>query len=231
MREVYMSKIRTLLVDDHQLFREGMARILSAQPDFEVVGEAGDGLEALIMARGLQPDLILLDVSMPGTDGVEAVTAIKRELPEAIIVMLTIHEEDEILFEALRIGAQGYLLKTTPSKVLLDLLRGTMHGHAAITPALAGRLLDQFRRIEQEDRQHESPPQPVTLTQRELEVLNLVAQGKSDLEIAELLTISIHTVKTHVRNILSKLHLDGRHEAARYALRRELIPPPNDHIT
>ena len=197
-----------------------MARILSAQPDFEIVGEAGDGLEAIVMARGLEPDLVLMDISMPGTDGVEAITAIKCDLPDVIIVMLTIREEDEILFEALSSGAQGYLLKTTPSAVLIDLLRGTMYGHAAITPALAGRLLGEFRRLEQEDRQRETPLQPVSLTQRELEVLSLVAQGKGDLEIAELLTISIHTVKTHVRNILSKLQLDGRSRS------RPLCPPP-----
>ena len=226
MRKI--SKIRILLVDDHQLFREGLARILGSQPDFEIVGEAGDGLAALVMARELRPDLILMDISMPGTDGLTAVKAIKHEMPEAIVVMLTVRDEDEVLYEALQSGAQGYLLKTTPSSLLVQLLRGTLQGEAAITPALAGRMLSEFRRLGEEAVLHEAPPQDVTLSHREQEVLTLVAQGKSDLEIAALLTISVHTVKSHVRNILAKLQMDGRHEAAQLALRRRLIPPPNE---
>lgn len=223
-----ISKIRILLVDDHQLFREGLARILGAQPDFEIIGEAGDGLAALVMARELRPDLILMDISMPGTGGMTAVKAIKREMPETIVVMLTVRDEDEVLYEALQSGAQGYLLKTTASGLLVQLLRGTLHGEAAITPALAGRMLSEFRRLGEESALRKTPPQEVTLSHREQEVLTLVAQGKSDLEIAELLTISVHTVKSHVRNILAKLQMEGRHEAAQLALRRRLIPPPSD---
>ena len=217
-----------LLVDDHQLFREGLARILGSQPDFEIVGEAGDGLAAMVMARELRPDLILMDISMPGMDGITAVTEIKRELPEVIVVMLTVRDEDEMLYEALQCGAQGYLLKTTASSLLVQLLRGTLQGEAAITPALAGRMLSEFRRLSEEAALHKTPPQEVTLSHREQEVLGLVAQGKSDLEIAELLTISIHTVKSHMRNILAKLQINGRHEAAQLALQRRLIPPPGD---
>jgi DNA-binding NarL/FixJ family response regulator len=222
-----MSKIRVLLADDHELFREGLANILNAQPDFEVVGEASDGLEVLVKARRLTPDLILMDIGMPGCDGVEATQRVKDELPDIIIVMLTVRNEDEKLFEAIKIGAQGYLLKSIRSRELLSMLRGAVRGEAAITPALGGRMLEEFRRL---SRQAPAVPEDevTTLTHREQEVLSLVAQGATDKEIAETLVISIHTVKTHMRNILSKLHLGHRHEAALYALREGLIPSPAD---
>jgi DNA-binding NarL/FixJ family response regulator len=222
-----MSKIRVLLADDHELFREGLANILNAQPDFEVVGEASDGLEVLVKARRLTPDLILMDIGMPGCDGVEATQRVKDELPDIIIVMLTVRNEDEKLFEAIKIGAQGYLLKSIRSRELLSMLRGAVRGEAAITPALGGRMLEEFRRLSRQ-----APAvledEVTTLTHREQEVLSLVAQGATDKEIAETLVISIHTVKTHMRNILSKLHLGHRHEAALYALREGLIPSPAD---
>lgn len=222
-----MSKIRVLLADDHELFREGLANILNAQPDFEVVGEASDGLEVLVKARKLTPDLILMDIGMPGCDGVEATQQVKDELPDVIIVMLTVRNEDEKLFEAIMSGAQGYLLKSIRSRELLSMLRGAVRGEAAITPALGGRMLEEFRRL---SRQAPAVPEDevTTLTHREQEVLSLVAQGATDKEIAETLVISIHTVKTHMRNILSKLHLGHRHEAALYALREGLIPSPAD---
>ena len=222
-----MSKIRVLLADDHELFREGLANILNAQPDFEVVGEASDGLEVLVKARKLTPDLILMDIGMPGCDGVEATQRVKDELPDVIIVMLTVRNEDEKLFEAIMSGAQGYLLKSIRSRELLSMLRGAVRGEAAITPALGGRMLEEFRRL---SRQAPAVPEDevTTLTHREQEVLSLVAQGATDKEIAETLVISIHTVKTHMRNILSKLHLGHRHEAALYALREGLIPSPAD---
>jgi DNA-binding NarL/FixJ family response regulator len=210
-----MEKTRVLLADDHQLFREGLANILNAQPDFEVVGEASDGLEVLVKARKLTPDLILMDVGMPGCDGVEATQRIKQELADVVIVMLTVRDEDEKLFEAIKSGAQGYLLKSIRSRELLSMLRGAVRGEPAITPALGGRMLPE-----------EDVP---SLTRREQEVLSLVAQRASDQEIAQALTISIHTVKSHMRNILSKLHLSQRHEAALYALREGLIRPPQIH--
>jgi DNA-binding NarL/FixJ family response regulator len=219
-----MSSIRILLADDHQLFREGMATILNAQPDFEVVGEAGDGLEVLVKARSLQPDLILMDISMPGSDGVEALKAVKAELPDTIVVMLTVRDEDEKLFEAIKSGAQGYLIKSIHSRDLLAMLRGAVRGEAALTPELSGRMLDEFRRMSEVG--GEAPPdESISLTLREQEVLSLAAQHATDQEIAEALTISIHTVKTHMRNILAKLQLSHRHEAAQYALRKGLIPP------
>jgi DNA-binding NarL/FixJ family response regulator len=219
-----MTKIQVLLADDHSLFREGLAGILNAQPDFEVVGEADDGLAAVVMAEELKPDLIVMDISMPGCDGVEATGRIKQKLPDVHIVMLTVRDEDEKLFEAIRNGAQGYLLKSIRSRDLVALLRGAVHGESAISPALGGRMLEEFRRLAQMEAR--LPGEEATaLTQREQEVLSQVAEGASDQEIAEALSISIHTVKTHMRNILGKLHLSHRHEAALYALREGLIPP------
>jgi DNA-binding NarL/FixJ family response regulator len=219
-----MSKIRVLLADDHHLFREGMATILNSQIDFEVVGEASDGLEALIKARELAPDLILMDVGMPGCDGLEATQRIKQELPDVTIVMLTVRDEDDKLFQAIRNGAQGYLLKSIRSQEMLALLRGAVRGEAAITPPLGGRMLEEFRRV---GRRAAMDPAETSaaLTAREQEVLGLVAAGATNKEIAETLNVSIHTVKSHMRKILAKLQLDRRQEAASFALREGLIPP------
>lgn len=221
-----MKKIRILLADDHQLFREGLATILNAQPDFEVIGEASDGLEVLIKARELNPELILMDIGMPVCDGLEATQKIKAELPDITIVMLTVRDEDEKLFTAIKSGAQGYLLKSIRSRELLAMLRGAVRGEAAITPALGGRMLEEFRNLSKQTQNNIPPEETVALTQREQEVLGLVAEGATDKEIADKLMLSIHTVKSHMRNVLAKLHLSHRHEAALYALREGLIPPP-----
>jgi DNA-binding NarL/FixJ family response regulator len=218
-----MTPIRVLLVDDHQLFREGLANILNNQPDFEVIAEAGDGLEAQIKARKLKPDLILMDVIMPGCDGLEATQRIKQDLPQTTIVMLTVREDDDNLFQAIRNGAQGYLVKNIRSKDMLEMLRLAVHGEAAITPAMGGRMLEEFRRISKLSRQE--PQEFEALTRRELEILSLVAAGDTNNEIAAKLQVSIHTVKTHMRKILAKLHQERRYEAASYALREGLIPP------
>ncbi|GAB4452670.1 MAG: response regulator transcription factor [Anaerolineae bacterium] len=223
-----MKPIRVLLADDHQLFREGLATILNSQPDFKVVGEAGDGLEVLVKARDLKPDLILMDVGMPGCDGLEATLRVKSELPQVTVVMLTVRDEDEKLFEAIKNGAQGYLLKSIRSPELLEMLRGAIRGEAAINPNMGGRILEEFRKLSQLP--HPAPDEEiVALTQREQEVLSLVAVGATDKEIAQELTLSIYTVKSHMRNVLAKLHQNQRHEAAQFAVRNRLIdPPPND---
>ena len=223
-----MEKTRVLLADDHSLFREGMSSILNAQPDFEVVGEADDGLEVMVKAQELLPDLILMDINMPGCDGLEATQRIKRDMPSITIVMLTVRDEDEKLFQAIKSGAQGYLLKSIRSWELVNLLRGAMQGEAAITPALAGRMLEEFQRLSQH--QVEIPRDEIAvLTVREQDVLGLVATCATDKEIAGELCISVHTVKSHMRNILSKLQLGRRHEAALFAMRKGLISPPNGH--
>jgi DNA-binding NarL/FixJ family response regulator len=220
-----MSRLRVLLADDHELFRDGLANILHAQPDFDVVGQASDGLEVAVKAEKLNPDMILMDIGMPGCDGVEATKVIKEKLPKVIIVMLTVQANDEQLFEAIKNGAQGYLLKNIRSKELLSMLRAAARGEAAITPVLGGRMLEEFRRLSK--RPPRIPEEEImALTFREQEVLSLAATGATDQEIAQGLTISIHTVKSHMRNILAKLQLGHRHEAARFALREGLIDPP-----
>lgn len=217
-----MKPKRVLLVDDHTLFREGLAGIINAQPDFEVVGEAADGLEAIVMTRQLEPDLILMDIQMPGYDGLEATRQIMRELPESIIIILTVREDDEKLFQALKSGAKGYLLKNIRSQEMLAMIRGAMQGAAALPAHLTGRVLEEFRRLSKQVPADFGGGNPV-LTSRESEVLVLVAQGKTDKEIADALTISKHTVKSHIRNILAKLQVGSRREAAFLAHQKDLL--------
>ncbi len=197
-------KVRVLLADDHALFREGLAGILNRQTDFVVVGEASDGIEALVMARHLR--------------------AITGEFPGIAVVMLTVREEDDMLFQAIKSGAQGYLLKSIHADELLALLRGVLAGEAALTPALSGRILAEFRQLSQRPPDAGTAEQPV-LSPREHEVLDLIASGATDKEIATTLVISIHTVKSHVRSVLAKLHLNSRYEAARYAAEHGMISP------
>lgn len=217
-----MKPIRILLADDHVLFREGLASILSAQPDMTVVGEADDGLEALVKAKELRPDLVLIDVSMPGGNGLEATLRIKEALPDTVLVVLTVHNDEEKLFEAIRNGAQGYLLKDLRSETLLELVRGAMQGEAAITPLVAGQMLEEFRRLSHAAPQESGEPIE-TLTFREQEVLTQVATGATDKEIAEALCVSVYTVKSHMRSILGKLHVNNRYEAAKYARYKGLL--------
>jgi DNA-binding NarL/FixJ family response regulator len=217
-----MKKIRVVLADDHSLFREGLAGIIAAQPDMEVIGEANDGLEAIVKAQELEPDLILMDIQMPGCDGLEATLKIKKELPSTTIVMLTVRDDEEKLFDAIKYGAQGYLLKSIRSRELLEMLRGAVRGEAAISPFLAGRMMEEFRRLSRLALP-EISEEYVELTQREHEVLGLVAQGLSDKEIGVELSISLHTVKSHLRNILSKLQVSNRREATRLAKTKGLL--------
>ncbi|MCB9078556.1 MAG: response regulator transcription factor [Anaerolineaceae bacterium] len=214
-----------MVVDDHALFRDGMVSVVTNQPDMEVVGEASDGLEAFIMAQQLRPNVILMDINMPGTDGLEATRLITQALPDTHIIMLTVRDDDVQIFEAIRNGAVGYLLKTIRARDLIDMIHAAIKGQAALSPGLALRVMSEFRRLGEPD-----PSEPVApsqagetdarleqLTEREQEVLNLVAEGLSDKEISEALYISLYTVKSHVRNILSKLHVKNRREAARLA--------------
>ena len=210
-----MDIIRVLLVDDHALFREGLGMIISSQTDMEVVGEASDGLEGVIKAAELKPDLILMDIQMPDMDGIEATRRIKREVPSATIVMLTVRDDEEKLFEAIKNGAQGYLLKKMHSAELITMARRALAGEVAIPPRLAGQMLDEFRRLSRLEPREESAY--TQLSPRELEVLNLVAMEKTDKEIALSLSLSLNTIKTHLRNILSKLQVGSRKEAARLA--------------
>ena len=173
-----MDTIRVLLADDHALFREGLASIIAAQPDMTVVGEAGDGLEALVKARELRPDLILMDVTMPGCDGLEATRRIKEALPEVVIVVLTVHSDEETLFQAIKNGAQGYLLKSIRSQAMLDLIRGALRGGQPSRRCWPG-MLEEFRRLSHAAPNGETFPVE-TLTFREQEVLAKVAAGATD---------------------------------------------------
>lgn len=218
-----MKKFRILLADDHALFREGLAGIVNAQDDMEVVGEANDGLEAVVMAQEIKPDLILMDVQMPGMDGLEATRHIKQILPETTVVVLTVRDDDDKLFEALKNGAQGYLLKDIRSHEMLGKLRAALNGDAALSPTLAGKVLTEFRRLSLNRRTDLDESKADSLTGRETEVLSLVATGATDKEVAEQLVISLNTVKTHMRNILSKLHVTTRREAAKAAQDKGLL--------
>jgi two-component system, NarL family, nitrate/nitrite response regulator NarL len=213
-----MEKKRVLLADDHLLFRKGLAQLLNSQPDFQVVGEANDGLEALAKARELMPDLILLDVNMPRCDGRAATRLIKAELPYVVVVMLTVSDDEQDLFAALKNGAQGYLLKKIDPAELFDQLRGLARGEAALSRLMANKLLKEFA--------HSQPmlASEAALTPREQQVLQLVARGLTNREIAETLVVAENTVKNHLRNILAKLHVENRVQAAAYALREGLAP-------
>lgn len=211
--------MRVLLVDDHALFRDGVRSLLGAR-GVEVVGEAGDGERAVEAALRLRPDVVLMDITMPGMDGLEATRAIKAKAPEIKIVMLTVSDEDRTLFEAIKSGAQGYLLKNLQAAEFFELLQGVERGEAPITRGLAGRILEEFsRRLDVAA----AVPQD-ELTEREREVLQAVSGGASNREVAAALHISENTVKFHMKNILDKLHLRSRAEVVAYAARRGWVP-------
>jgi len=209
---------RLLLADDHALFRDGLARLFGYEDDFDVVGEADSTSSAVEATLRLQPDLVLMDVDMPGGGGIEATRRIKAELPTTRVVMLTVHDDDETLFNAIKAGAQGYLVKSIRASEMLELLRGMARGEAAISRAMAARILDEFSRSSRDDSGADPDPRQ-SLTLREQEVLELVAQRYTNKEIAQRLVLSEYTVKNHLSNILGKLHLRSRAEAARYATR------------
>ncbi len=222
-----MKQFTILLVDDHELFREGIASLLNAQPELKVTAQAGDGLEALTLARDLRPDLIVMDISMPVCDGLEATRLIHERFPELKILILTVHEEEQKLFAAIRAGAGGYLLKSTDSEGFLIGVRGALKGEAYLPPKLAANLLEEFARLEGNAAGSISLDADFPdLTSREQDVLSLIARRASDKEIATHLSISVHTVKTHVRNILSKLHLSNRRQAARLAAQKGVVSSP-----
>ncbi len=221
-----MTAIRILLADDHSLFRRGVAGALADQADIEVVGEAADGLQAIAKTRELAPDVILMDIGMPGMNGLEATRSIKAEFPEIKIVILTIAEEDQNLFEAIKGGAQGYLLKDVEPQVLAEMVRGAFRGEAPIARTTASKILTEFAR--QARAADAGTPSTAGLTARETEVLGLVAGGATNKDIAAALGISPSTAKNHLQNILTKLHLENRVQVAAYALRKGLAPPRPD---
>jgi two-component system, NarL family, nitrate/nitrite response regulator NarL len=222
-----MTPLRLLLVDDQVLFRRGLRALFESRDGFVIVGEASDGAEAIEMARATRPDVVLMDIHMPVCNGVTATAVIKSELPQSRVVALTVSDEDDDLFEAVKNGADGYLLKNLEPDELFGLLRGVLTGEAPISPAVAGRLLREFR-----GRHWRTAGSAMTggLTPREQEILSLVAAGLSNAEIAGRLWIVEGTVKNHLHNILEKLQLENRVQAAAYAIRQGLVQSPEPPV-
>ena len=210
------ARIRVLIADDHAILRKGIRALLGTEPDMEVVGEAGDGQEAVAQARALRPDVILMDLVMPNMDGIEATRRITAEQPGVRSLGLTSCAADDKVFPAIKAGALGYLLKDSGPAELVQAIHQVHQGQPSLEPTIALKVLYELSHPPQQ------PPTPDPLTERELEVLRLIAQGKSNQEIAEHLIITEHTVRTHVSNILGKLHLASRTQAALYALKEGL---------
>jgi DNA-binding NarL/FixJ family response regulator len=215
--------VRVLVVDDHELFRRGIIMLLGEDPDIEVVGEAADGIGATDLAVSTAPDVVLLDVRMPRRTGVEACRAIKEAVPTTKIIMLTVSDEEADLYESVKNGAAGYLLKDSSIEEVAQAIRVVNEGQSLISPSMAVKLIDEFKQMSKPDRE-QGPG--LRLTERELEVLRMVAKGLNNREVAKELFISENTVKNHVRNILEKLQLHSRMEAVMYAMREKLLDPP-----
>ncbi len=209
-------EIDVLIADDHAVVREGLRTLINTEPGMRVVGEAADGVEAVQKAISLQPDVILLDMVMPHKDGLVAIQEIKQHQPQAHILVLTSFADDDKVFPAIKAGALGYLLKNASPQRLLKAIRDVHQGEPSLSPAIAKKLMLEMQRPP------ELPPTKEPLTERELDVLHLIAQGLSNQDIASQLVIGEGTVRTHVSNILAKLHLANRTQAALYALREGL---------
>jgi NarL family two-component system response regulator LiaR len=210
--------ITVMIVDDHEMVRRGACSYLEAQADISVVAQAGSGEEAVRLAREFIPDVVLMDLVMPDMDGVEATRKVKNVSPRTQIVILTSFHQDEYIFPALQAGAVSYLLKDVKASELLEAIRRAAHGEATLHPKIAARVIKTFRGLDSE----EATPF-TTLTERELEILRLIAKGYSNDKISEQLVISVGTVKGHVSNILSKLHLVDRTQAAAYAWQEGIV--------
>jgi DNA-binding NarL/FixJ family response regulator len=217
------STIRVVVVDDQELFRRGLTMLLNAEPDIEVVGEASNGAGAVELAAAEGPDVVLMDVRMPKQSGIESCLAMKDAAPTARIIMLTVSDDEADLYEAVKNGASGYLLKDSSIDEVSQAIRVVADGQSLISPSMAIKLLDEFKQMSRGERAVNASPR---LTERELEVLRLVAQGLNNREIAKQLFISENTVKNHVRNILEKLQLHSRMEAVMYAVREKLLDIP-----
>ncbi len=217
------SVIRVLVVDDQELFRRGLTMLLNVEPDIDVVGQASSGAEAVGVCHTEAPDVVLMDVRMPKQNGIEACASIKEAAPGARIIMLTVSDDEGDLYDAVKSGASGYLLKDSSIDEVSQAIRVVADGQSLISPSMAIKLLDEFKQMSRGDRHLNPGPK---LTERELEVLRLVAHGLNNREIAKQLFISENTVKNHVRNILEKLQLHSRVEAVMYAVREKLLEIP-----
>ena len=220
--------IRILLVDDQPLFRGAIAALIAGQDDLEVVGEAENGLDGVEMAHALLPDLVVMDVEMPVMDGVEATRLIREQQPGVKVVMLTVSESDDHVFDAIRLGAHGYLLKDLRPEQLFERIRSVMRNETPLSPAIAGRLLEEIRSGVTKRSSSATTPDEPSITPRELEILQLVAEGMSNKEIGKRLYITEGTVKNHVHNALEKLHMKNRIQAAAYITRQGLGRRPDE---
>lgn len=214
-----MKPIRVLIVDDHTLFRSGVRLVLERQADFAVVGEASNGLEGVKRAKQLKPDVVLLDLNMPGTSGLEAIPLLREEVPQTEVIMLTVSEDGDDLLESLRIGARGYLLKNIETDFLLDSIRRAAKGESVMSPQMASKLADVMRQTPR----NVSAVETDRLTPREREIIGMLARGLSNKEIARTLDVAESTVKIHVQGVLRKLNLTSRVQAAVYAVEHGLV--------
>jgi len=212
--------IRVLVADDHAIVRQGLISALRLEADIDVVGQATNGMEAIDKAVELEPDVIIMDISMPGCGGLEATSVLVHQLPQAKVLILTISDKEEDLFQAVRFGARGYLLKSASIDDILAAVRQVAEGQAILSPYIAGKLLDEFRKERLPD---------VPLSPREMEVLTLLGKGLTNCQIAEQLVVTPGTVKTYLQRILEKLHLENRSEAMAFALKQGLIDRETVH--
>ncbi|MDT9594915.1 response regulator transcription factor [Nocardioides zeae] len=215
--------VRVIVVDDHELFRRGLTMLLGVEDGIDVVGEAGDGEEGLRLAASTAPDVVLLDVRMPKGAGIPACKAIKETVPTTKIIMLTVSDEEGDLYEAVKSGASGYLLKDSSIDEVAQAVRVVSEGQSLISPSMAVKLIDEFKQMSSGEK---TPVANLKLTERELQVLRQVATGINNREVAKQLGISENTVKNHMRNILEKLQLHSRMEAVMYAVREKLLDVP-----
>lgn len=212
--------IKVLIVDDHALLREGLIKILSLEDDLKIIGEAGKGEEAIELTRTLKPNVILMDINMPGVNGIEATKVIKKEFPSIGIIALTIHDDEEYIFELVRAGVSGYVLKDIQPERLVSAIRDVAQGKSVIHPNITAKLLGEFNRLSERKNR---PSSFGELTMREIEVLELIAQGMANKDIARVLFISEKTVKNHVTSIFRKLNVEDRTQAALYAVKNKLV--------
>lgn len=222
-----MNPIKVLVVDDHALVRRGIISVLAGEENLEVVGEASDGLEAIEKAKETHPDIIVMDLNMPRCSGLDATQALQAEMPQVSVLILTISESEADLFSAMKFGARGYMLKGTTPEELVYAVSYVAQGGVLVSPLMATKLLNELKSTETGVKIETSEEAPSELSLREVEVLKLVAQGLTNKQIANSLYISENTVKTHLRNIMEKLHLTNRSQAAVYAFKKGLIKPGN----
>lgn len=217
---MFEERIKVIIVDDHPMVREGLRKILELEKDIEVIDEAGDGQGAINVTRMNKPDVILMDINMPGTNGIEATRVIKREFPDVGIIALTIHEEEEYVLELVRAGVSGYVLKDIAPAKLIETIKTVANGNSVIDPSITNKIFGEINRLSRSKRMKEEWE---TLTDREMDVLKMISQGRSNKEIAKGLTISEKTVKNHITNIFRKLQVDDRTQAVLFAIKHRLV--------